>query len=163
RQYGGLRSLEPDPLSRRNRRRRGEPLGRADRDGCGRVDGFRDRDHTAPVDLLSAPPLGLCVAALARPQGLPLRCRPARGFWGGGIDDLGGTLASNATTDGGLRQRLHKFLVPVPKPGLPIDPALLRHERERAAAVQNRIADRITAFSGSMAFVYIHIIWFGCW
>jgi uncharacterized membrane protein len=29
--------------------------------------------------------------------------------------------------------------------------------------VQNRIADRITAFSGSMAFVYIHVVWFGCW
>ena len=28
---------------------------------------------------------------------------------------------------------------------------------------QNRIADKITAFSGSMLFVYIHIIWFGCW
>jgi uncharacterized membrane protein len=23
--------------------------------------------------------------------------------------------------------------------------------------------DRITVFAGSMAFVYIHIIWFGCW
>jgi uncharacterized membrane protein len=29
--------------------------------------------------------------------------------------------------------------------------------------VQNRIADKITAFSGSMMFVYIHIIWFGLW
>jgi uncharacterized membrane protein len=29
--------------------------------------------------------------------------------------------------------------------------------------VQNRIADRITAFAGSMTFVYIHIAWFGCW
>ena len=25
------------------------------------------------------------------------------------------------------------------------------------------IADRITGFAGSMAFVYLHIIWFGCW
>ena len=24
-------------------------------------------------------------------------------------------------------------------------------------------ADKITAFSGSMLFVYLHIIWFGCW
>jgi uncharacterized membrane protein len=45
----------------------------------------------------------------------------------------------------------------------PIDPALLQHEKERAEATQNRVADRITAFSGSMLFVYIHIIWFGCW
>ena len=29
--------------------------------------------------------------------------------------------------------------------------------------MQNRIADRITTFAGSMAFVYIHIVWFGCW
>jgi uncharacterized membrane protein len=45
----------------------------------------------------------------------------------------------------------------------PIDPALLKHSEERAKAAQNRIADRITNFSGSMAFVYIHIIWFGLW
>jgi uncharacterized membrane protein len=25
------------------------------------------------------------------------------------------------------------------------------------------VADRITAFSGSMLFVYLHIIWFSCW
>jgi uncharacterized membrane protein len=43
------------------------------------------------------------------------------------------------------------------------NPALLEHARNRAESVQNRIADRITTFAGSMAFVYIHIIWFGCW
>jgi uncharacterized membrane protein len=43
------------------------------------------------------------------------------------------------------------------------NPVLLEHARQRAESVQNRIADRITAFAGSMAFVYIHIIWFGCW
>jgi hypothetical protein len=32
----------------------------------------------------------------------------------------------------------------------PIDPALLQHEREGPDAAQNRVADRITAFSGSM-------------
>ena len=62
-----------------------------------------------------------------------------------------------------LRHRLHKFVVPIPKLKAPIDPALLQHEKERAEARQNRAADRITAFSGSMAFVYIHVIWFGCW
>ncbi|HEY6771774.1 MAG TPA: DUF1003 domain-containing protein [Solirubrobacterales bacterium] len=51
----------------------------------------------------------------------------------------------------------------MPKLKPPIDPALLQHEKERAEARQNRVADRITAFSGSMLFVYIHIIWFGCW
>jgi uncharacterized membrane protein len=28
---------------------------------------------------------------------------------------------------------------------------------------QNRIADAITRFAGSMTFVYIHIVWFGAW
>ena len=59
--------------------------------------------------------------------------------------------------------RLHKFLFPVPKLGPPVTPALLKRERERAEVRQNRIADAITAFSGSMLFVYVHIIWFGCW
>ena len=43
------------------------------------------------------------------------------------------------------------------------NPALLEHAQKRAESVQNRIADRITAFAGSMAFVYIHVVWFGCW
>jgi uncharacterized membrane protein len=43
------------------------------------------------------------------------------------------------------------------------NPALVRHAEQRAENVQNRIADRITAFAGSMAFVYIHLAWFGCW
>jgi uncharacterized membrane protein len=43
------------------------------------------------------------------------------------------------------------------------NPALLEHARQRAESVQNRIADRITQFAGSMAFVYIHIVWFGSW
>jgi uncharacterized membrane protein len=43
------------------------------------------------------------------------------------------------------------------------NPVLQAHARDRAENVQNRIADRITLFAGSMAFVYLHIIWFGCW
>ena len=43
------------------------------------------------------------------------------------------------------------------------NPVLVQHAVNRAESVQNRIADRITAFAGSMAFVYIHIVWFGCW
>jgi uncharacterized membrane protein len=43
------------------------------------------------------------------------------------------------------------------------NPALLEHARKRAESVQNRIADRITTFAGSMAFVYIHLVWFGSW
>jgi uncharacterized membrane protein len=43
------------------------------------------------------------------------------------------------------------------------NPALLEHAEQRAESVQNRIADQITAFAGSMWFVYIHIVWFGSW
>ena len=43
------------------------------------------------------------------------------------------------------------------------NPALVQHAQERARSLQNRIADRITAFAGSMSFVYIHIVWFSCW
>ncbi len=43
------------------------------------------------------------------------------------------------------------------------NPVLARHAQERAQSIQNRIADRITAFAGSMGFVYIHIAWFACW
>jgi uncharacterized membrane protein len=51
------------------------------------------------------------------------------------------------------------------KPVMPelVNPALIEHARQRRMSVENRIADRITAFSGSMRFVYIHIIWFACW
>lgn len=45
----------------------------------------------------------------------------------------------------------------------PIHPALLRHSEARAASLQNRVADAITRFAGSMAFVYIHILWFILW
>jgi uncharacterized membrane protein len=43
------------------------------------------------------------------------------------------------------------------------NPALVEHAKQRAASVQNRIADQITDFAGSMWFVYIHIIWFSSW
>src|SRR5437879_11751031 len=43
------------------------------------------------------------------------------------------------------------------------NPVLVEHAQQRAKSVQNRIADQITDFAGSMWFVYIHIVWFGCW
>jgi uncharacterized membrane protein len=46
---------------------------------------------------------------------------------------------------------------------MPRNPALARQADRRAQSIQNRIADRVTAFAGSMGFVYIHIAWFGCW
>ena len=45
----------------------------------------------------------------------------------------------------------------------PMHPALVRQSEARASSVQNRIADAVTAFAGSMAFVYIHIFWFIVW
>jgi uncharacterized membrane protein len=42
-------------------------------------------------------------------------------------------------------------------------PALLKHAEERAQSVQNRIADRITTFAGSMNFVYLHVALFVVW
>jgi uncharacterized membrane protein len=45
----------------------------------------------------------------------------------------------------------------------PASPALLKFEEQRAQNFQSRIADAITAFAGSMAFVYVHIIWFALW
>jgi uncharacterized membrane protein len=57
---------------------------------------------------------------------------------------------------------LQRLVVP-PKLPQPIDPAVIKHTEERAAVTQNKIADAITRFSGSMAFVYIHIVWFACW
>jgi uncharacterized membrane protein len=44
-----------------------------------------------------------------------------------------------------------------------VNPALSEHARSRATSVENRVADRITAFSGSMRFVYLHVIWFAAW
>ena len=45
----------------------------------------------------------------------------------------------------------------------PVSPALLRHLRERGKRRENRVADQITLFAGSMRFVYIHAIWFSLW
>ena len=37
----------------------------------------------------------------------------------------------------------------------------VREDRERK--VSEKIADRVTSFTGSMAFVYLHVIFFGLW
>jgi len=44
-----------------------------------------------------------------------------------------------------------------------MNPALIKHKQERARDAQNRIADTIARFAGSMTFVYVHIIWFAVW
>ena len=42
-------------------------------------------------------------------------------------------------------------------------PVVVEHAARRAAKLQLRIADRITAFAGSMPFVYLHALAFACW
>ncbi|HZG67970.1 MAG TPA: DUF1003 domain-containing protein [Herpetosiphonaceae bacterium] len=39
----------------------------------------------------------------------------------------------------------------------------LRQQAQRRQGIQDRIADAITRFTGSMVFVYIHLIWIGSW
>jgi len=48
-------------------------------------------------------------------------------------------------------------------PETPTHPALVEQAEERARSAQNRIADNITRFAGSMWFVYLHIAWFSIW
>ena len=42
-------------------------------------------------------------------------------------------------------------------------PVVIEHKTRRAADAQLRVADAITAFAGSMKFVYIHAVLFGVW
>jgi uncharacterized membrane protein len=44
-----------------------------------------------------------------------------------------------------------------------VNPALIEHAKQRRQSMENRLADRITTFSGSMTFVYLHVIWFAAW
>jgi uncharacterized membrane protein len=70
--------------------------------------------------------------------------------------------APDAAKSAGHRGPLRRLLLPAPLPP-PVNPALLKHSEQRARDVQNRAADKITAFAGSMTFVYLHILWFGLW
>jgi hypothetical protein len=68
------------------------------------------------------------------------------------------------TTTGAARARRAGLDARRPShPRLEPNPALVRQAERRAQSVENRIADRITAFAGSMRFVYIHMAWFSCW
>jgi uncharacterized membrane protein len=42
-------------------------------------------------------------------------------------------------------------------------PVVVAHRAQRAASLQLRIADWVTAFAGSMPFVYLHAVLFGVW
>jgi uncharacterized membrane protein len=53
---------------------------------------------------------------------------------------------------------------PTTDPTLHVDhPAFAAVERRRAEDLQLRVADAITAFAGSMTFVYIHVLIFAVW
>lgn len=45
----------------------------------------------------------------------------------------------------------------------PIHPALIKEAERRAGSAQNRVADAITKFAGSMWFVYVHVAIFAIW
>jgi uncharacterized membrane protein len=71
----------------------------------------------------------------------------------------------SARENGAFLHRLHVRhlkLHPI-KPPEPLNPALIEEAKERRQSVENRIADRITDFAGSMRFVYLHIVWFTLW
>jgi uncharacterized membrane protein len=53
--------------------------------------------------------------------------------------------------------------VSIPTLPIPLNPALLKHAERRRQSAENRIADAITRFAGSMPFVYVHVIWFAAW
>src|SRR6478672_8279952 len=69
------------------------------------------------------------------------------------------TASASAT---GKHSKWRRFVVPAKLP-VPINPALLEHAQQEGKDVQNRIADQITRFAGSMTFVYLHVIWFAAW
>jgi uncharacterized membrane protein len=53
--------------------------------------------------------------------------------------------------------------VPKLDPNVLHHPAVVAQFNKRAADVQLRIADKITAFAGSMNFVYLHVALFALW
>ena len=68
------------------------------------------------------------------------------------------------TGDSAAVDRLSLLRTPrLPPPRNLVNPALVEQARERSKSLENRFADRITAFSGSMTFVYLHALWFTLW
>ena len=50
-----------------------------------------------------------------------------------------------------------------PDPAKPHHPVVIADAEKRAADIQLKVADAITRFAGSMAFVYLHVVLFGAW
>ena len=38
-----------------------------------------------------------------------------------------------------------------------------RHRFRKVRALEDKISDKITAFAGSLYFIYLHVLWFGIW
>jgi uncharacterized membrane protein len=68
-----------------------------------------------------------------------------------------GSLDKRPESEGGTNVSVRRIELRQPHP------ALVKHAQERAASIQNRIADRITSYAGSMNFVYLHIALFALW
>ena len=88
-----------------------------------------------------------------------------------GLDRVAGRTVSSpaiarSASQGRLREhsREHDGVGPMRQaPPPPASPALLQHLHQRNKHREDRVADQITRFAGSMRFVYIHAIWFGLW
>src|SRR4051812_9756805 len=61
------------------------------------------------------------------------------------------------------RRSSEAAVLPKIDPNFAHSPVVLKQFEKRAANFQLRIADAITAFAGSMRFVYIHIVLFALW
>ena len=68
----------------------------------------------------------------------------------------------HAAGAGGQAAKLKEMQARLPN-ALRHHPAVLEQQAQRAQSVQLRIADWITAFAGSMNFVYLHIALFTVW
>ena len=66
------------------------------------------------------------------------------------------------STDGSQTRAGRNGLIALPVK-LPHHPVVMEEQAQRAADIQLRIADRITAFAGSMNFVYLHVALFAIW
>ncbi len=54
-------------------------------------------------------------------------------------------------------------MITAPPAAHPEHPVVAKARRKRAENVQLKIADAITAFAGSMPFVYVHVVVFAVW
>lgn len=70
---------------------------------------------------------------------------------------MGNNAGPTGYSGGGARTR------PALAPDAAHHPVVSRIKAERAADLQLRLADRITAFAGSMPFVYLHVLLFATW